>query len=338
MPSSAMSTSSSSSDASSSLSSTSQNLHPHRRPLTPGIYVPTLSFFHPSTEDLDLASTTTHITRLSSTGIAGIVTHGSNGEAVHLTASERNLITRATRSALDAAGRADLPIIVGCGAQCTRETVQLCRDAFLAGGDYALILPPSYYGSLLTSESVLLHFREVADASPVPVLIYNFPAVAGGLDLSSDQILSLAKHRNIVGVKLTCGNTGKLCRVAAGVEEGEREFVTMGGSADFILQTLVAGGRGVIAGLANLAPKACVRVMELYQRGKVGQAQELQAVVARGDWVAIKGGFVAVKSALNFFEGVGSGVPRRPCIGPDKEGLKELAEGFREVMDLEWSL
>ncbi len=301
--------------------------------LTPGVYVPTVAFFDHN-EDVDIISTEKHAARLAKTGIAGIVTQGSNGEAVHLDREERMRITKATRRALNSVGRDDMPIIVGCGAQSTRETVRLCEGASSSGGDYALVLPPSYYGSLITSDLLLAHFTAVADASPIPLLIYNFPAAAGGLDMSSDQILTLSKHRNIVGVKLTCGNTGKLCRVAAGTKD---EFLTTGGSADFILQTLIAGGDGVIAGLANLAPKSCVKVMDLYRKGELAAAQELQSIVARGDWVAIKGGFVAVKSALQLSEGYG-GAPRRPCLAPDKAGAAALSEQFREVMELERSL
>lgn len=305
---------------------------PARR-LIPGVYVPTVAFFDDN-EDIDIASTEKHAARLAKTGIAGIVTHGSNGEAVHLDREERIVITKATRRALDSVGRDDMPIIVGCGAQSTRETIRLCIDAANSGGEYALVLPPSYYGTLLNSDLLLSHFRAVADASPIPLLIYNFPAVAGGLDMTSDQIITLSQHPNILGVKLTCGNTGKLCRTAAGTKGG---FLTTGGSADFILQTLVAGGDGVIAGLANLAPKSCVRVVDLYRKGEVAQAQKLQAIVARGDWVAIKGGFVAVKSGLQLYEGY-SAVPRRPCVAPDKAGVSALSEQFREIMELERSL
>lgn len=307
----------------------------HVRRLRPGVYVPTVAFFKDN-EDVDIASTEKHAARLAQTGIAGIVTHGSNGEAVHLDAEERTAIIKATRRALYSIGHDDMPIIVGCGAQSTRETIRLCKDAFTAGGDYALVLPPSYYGSLLSSDLLLSHFRTVADASPVPLLIYNFPAVVGGLDMNSDQILALSKHPNIVGVKLTCGNTGKLCRIAAGAK-GKGTFLTFGGSADFILQTIIAGGDGVIAGLANVAPKSCVKVMDLYAAGKLAQAQELQSIVARGDWSAIKGGFVAVKSVLRMYEGYG-GVPRRPCTMPGKAEVAALADQFREIMELERSL
>jgi 4-hydroxy-2-oxoglutarate aldolase len=304
------------------------------RRLVPGIYVPTVAFFKSETDSVDVEAVERHAARLAKTGIAGLVTHGSNGEAVHLDHAERTVINSATRRALDAAGYAHLPVLVGCGAQSTRGTIQLCREAAQSGGSYALVLPPSYYSTLVTTDLLLDHFQEVADASPIPLLIYNFPGAASGLDINSDQILVLSQHPNIVGVKLTCGNTGKLARVAASAKS---DFLTMGGSADFLLQALVVGGHGVIAGLANLAPRACVRIMDLYLQGNMVEARKLQAVVARGDWTAIKGGFVAVKCALEMFYGYG-GAPRRPCAAPGKQARASTWQGFSELMELEESL
>ncbi|KAK8210241.1 hypothetical protein M8818_003729 [Zalaria obscura] len=301
--------------------------------LKPGIYVPTVAFFS-SDEEVDVETTKNHAIFLAQSGVTGLVTHGSNGEAVHLDHEERMLITKTTREALDSAGYANMPVIVGCGAHSTREVIKLCRDAAASGGDYALVLPPSYYGPLLNSELILNHFRNVADASPIPLMIYNYPGAVSGLDLNSDQILELAQHPKIVGVKLTCGNTGKLARIAAAAPPG---FLTTGGSADFILQTLVVGGHGVIAGLGNIAPKACIKTMQLYEQGAVKEAREMQAVVARGDWVAIKGGFVAVKVALEKYQGYG-GLPRLPTAMPVKSQRAEQEVGFAELMQLENSL
>ncbi|KAA8642299.1 hypothetical protein EYZ11_010371 [Aspergillus tanneri] len=305
-----------------------------RRPLMPGVYVPTVAFFTSPNEDVDVPTVEKHAAYLAQSGVAGLVVQGSNGEAVHLDREERNIITAATRRALDVHGAPSMPLIVGCGAPSTRETIQFCKDAAAAGGDYALILPPCYYKSLVSSEALCDHFGAVASASPIPVLIYNFPGASSGLDLSSDDILALSQHPNIVGVKLTCGNTGKLARIAA---EAKPEFLTFGGSADFTLQTLIAGGAGIIGGVANLIPRACVQVMELYQAGRVEEAQRVQAVVARADWHAIKGGFVAVKSALQSYRGYGE-LPRRPCVVPSAEERLALQDAFNEGMELERKL
>lgn len=312
-----------------------------RRPLIPGIYVPTPAFFNAS-EDLDLDTTTGHVVRLARAGVAGIATQGSNGEAVHLSHKERDLLTRASRKALDDAGYGDMPIIVGCGAASTRETIELCHEAHAAGGDYALVLPPAYYKGLFNQTSVIDFFRDVASASPIPILIYNFPGAASGLDLDSDTIIELAEHPNIVGCKLTCGNTGKLNRIAAAtraatVSEPGSGFMCFGGSADFTLQTLVGGGSGIIGGLANVAPKACIGLVELFEAGKLKEARKLQAVVARGDWAAIQGGVVGTKAALVSHFGYG-GYGRKPLPRPGKEETNKWRAAFNELVTVEKSL
>ncbi|KAL6794935.1 aldolase [Trichoderma sp. SZMC 28013] len=308
--------------------------HSSTVPLHPGLYVPTVAFFTPE-DTIDEGTTAAHAKRLVEAGVTGIVTHGSNGEAVHLDHAERQLVNRITRSTIDAAGRSDMPLIVGCGSQSTRETIQLCREAAASGGTHALVLPPAYYGSLLSTELIMGHFKEVADASPIPLLIYNFPGACSGLDLSSDTILALAEYPNIVGVKLTCGNTGKLARVVAGTRG--TTFRTFGGSADFAIQTLSVGGHGVIAGLANVAPKACAEVMRLWTEGKAEEATLLQGVVASGDWTAIKGGFVSVKAALKRYYSYG-GEPRKPCAYLEGKALEAQLQGFSELVEMERKL
>ncbi|KAI0864546.1 mitochondrial putative 4-hydroxy-2-oxoglutarate aldolase [Xylaria cubensis] len=318
------------------------------RPLKPGVYVPTLCFFDPETEDIDTESIARHTVRLAQAGVTGIATQGSNGEAVHLTHRERELVTTTTRSALDHAGFTNVPVIVGCGAQSVRETVELCCEAAEAGGDYALVLPPSYYATLFapSSETIIKYFTEVADASPIPIIIYNFPGAVNGMDLSSDIILSLSQHPRIVGVKLTCGNTGKLNRIAAAVRSSTTknthgsanpDFLVLAGSADFTIQSLIAGGHGILAGLANIAPKACIRTVELYREGKIAEAQRMQEVVSQGDWTAIRGGVVGVKSGLQSWLGYG-GFTRSPLPRPTGEQSKAWKEGYRDLMALEKTL
>ncbi|PKS06298.1 hypothetical protein jhhlp_007046 [Lomentospora prolificans] len=306
---------------------------PHLR-LPNGVYVPSLAFFNPNTEDVDSATLERHLIRLVNAGVAGIVVHGSNGEAVHLSHAERSAMIRVARDAiLHEGSEARIPLIAGCGAHSTREALQLCVDAAKAGASHALVLPPSYYNSLLSDDKVIQHFYDVADRSPIPLLVYNFPAAASGRDLSSDVILSIAKHPNVVGVKLTCGNTGKLARIAADAPDG---FFVSGGSADFILQGQVVGAHGTISGLANIAPRCCVRIMQLFEQGRLREARELQAVVAKADWVAIQTGFVGVKAAMVHFSQYG-GVPRKPCVEPTEEGMKHISSGFQEIVNLERS-
>lgn len=300
------------------------------RPLIPGIYTPVPTFFNTTTQNLDLPTLQSHILRLCASGITGIVTQGSNGEACHLSQNERRLVTATARATLDASAYSHIPLLVGCGAQSTQETIELCHDALISGGDYALILPPSYYKSLYTRNCIRDFFLKVADESPIPILIYNFPGAVSGLDLDSDIITELALHENIVGTKLTCGNTGKLARVKAATTG----FATMSGSCDFTLQSLVVGGDGVIGGFANIAPRSCVEIMRLFEAGKIVAARKMQAVVARGDWVCIKGGVVATKAGLMACFKYG-GYGRKPLPRPDAKMEEEVRKELEEVMLLE---
>jgi 4-hydroxy-2-oxoglutarate aldolase len=331
----------------SSYSSTSLDTEDHApHPLVPGVYVPTVCFFDPATEDLDTATIGSHAVRLAKAGVAGITTQGSNGEAVHLTHSERQTVTSTTRSALNAAGFPHLPVLVGCGAQSVRETIQYCREAYAAGGDYALVLPPSYYAPLFSpsAASVIEFFTTVADQSPIPLIIYNYPGAVSGMDLSSDLIIQLSTHSNIVGVKLTCGNTGKLNRIVAATKSAKPQssssqppFLVLGGSADFTLQALIGGGHGILAGLANIAPKSCIETIRLFKDSRLVEAQKMQEIVARGDWTAIQGGIISTKAGMENWLGYG-GYARSPLPRPTSEENAKWKEGFRELFALEKSL
>lgn len=317
------------------------NGHGPTRKLVPGINVPMIAFFDDN-EDVDLAATGKHAVRLAKAGMTSITCQGSNGEAVHLTAEERKQIISATRKALDDAGFTSVPVVAGCAAQSTRESISLCKDAKSAGADYALVLPPSYYKASYSRNDLLSYFKDLATGSPIPIVIYNYPGAVSGVDLDSDAIIELAKHPNIVGCKLTCGNTGKLNRIAHAVKAATPSgansgWMCMGGSADFTLQTLIAGGSGIITGLGNVAPKACVKVYDLYAQGKTEEAQKIQAVVARGDWGVIAGGVSGTKSAMMGHYGYG-GYSRRPLPRPTKEEDQRWKDMTAEVVQLENSL
>ena len=315
--------------------------------LPSGVYVPMLAFFT-SSDNIDVPTTQRHTARLLAAGVAGLVVHGSNGENVHMSRRERREVIEAVADAVrhETDSHTPVPIIAGCGAQSLRETVELCREAREAGASHALILPPGYYASILNKDAIVKYFHDVAAASPIPILIYNFPGAANGVDLDSDTLLRIAAHPRVVGVKLTCGNTGKLARMVAGapkVRGGREDFFVAGGSADFILQGLVVGAHGTISGFANLAPRACVRIGELFEQGRLKEARELQHEVARADWLAIRYGFVGVKAAMPYFHGDGEVScvePRLPFTKLDAEGeaVREIQHGMAGTLAIETGL
>ena len=312
-----------------------------RTPLRPGIYSPTMTFFDPETEEVDIPTVKKHAVRLAEAGLVGLVTMGSNGEAVHLSRSEKTAITRATREALDEAGYKNVPVIVGASEQGIRLTIDLCKESAAAGGEYVLLVPPSYYRYAMDEEAIYEYYTKVADESPLPVILYNYPGAVAGIDMDSDLIIKLAKHPNIVGTKFTCGNTGKLTRVAlatnAVTAKNSGKYMAFGGMADFTAQTAASGGSGIIAGGANVIPKTCVKVWNLWTEGKFEEAFELQKVLSKGDWVLTKAAIPGTKSAIQSYYGYG-GYPRRPLKRLSKEKADAVAEGIREVMEVEKSL
>ncbi|RPA90559.1 aldolase [Choiromyces venosus 120613-1] len=310
--------------------------------LRPGIYAPAMTFFDSETEDVDIPTVKSHAVRLAKAGLAGLITMGSNGEAVHLSRSEKQAITRATRDALDEAGYKDVSVMVGCSAQSVRGTIELCKEAAESGGDSVLLIPPSYYRYAMTEEAIYSYFTKVADASPVPLILYNYPGAVAGIDMDSDFILKLSAHPNIVGTKFTCGNTGKLARVALEMDaitatSKGSGYMAFAGMADFLLQGLLVGGSGVIAGGANVAPKACVKVFNLFAEGKIDEAIAAQKRLSKGDWVLTKAAIPGTKSAIQSYFGYG-GYPRQPLqrLSADKE--KEIAEKIKDLMEWENSL
>lgn len=312
------------------------------RPLPCGIYAPTMTFFDHETEDLDIPTIKKHAERLVRDGLVGLVTMGSNGEAVHCTREEKLAVTKASREALDAAGFTETPIIIGATEGSVRGTIELCKLAAENGADYALILPPSYYRAQVDEETVESYFKQVADASPIPLILYNYPGAVSGLDMDSDLLIRLGQHPNIVGTKFTCGNTGKLTRVALGTnaktpfQEGSG-YMAFGGMCDFTLQTLVSGGSGIIAGGANVMPKVCARVWNLYAEGKKEEAEALQKVLSKGDWPLTKAAIAGTKQAIQTYYGYG-GYPRRPLKRLDEAKLQAIQDGTKEVMEVEKSL
>lgn len=321
---------------------TSNGTSSARRPLPCGIYAPTMTFFDAETEELDIPTIKKHAERLVRDGLAGLVTMGSNGEAAHCTREEKVAVTQATREALDAAGFTSTPIIVGATEGSVKGTIELSKEVQKVGGDYVLLLPPSYFRAQMDEEAIELYFKAVADGSPLPIVLYNYPGAVAGIDMDSDLIIKLAEHPNIVGTKFTCGNTGKLTRVALATNaktpgsEGSG-YMAFGGMCDFTAQTLVSGGSGIIAGGANVMPKVCVRVWNLYAEGKTDEAIALQKVLARGDWFLTKAAIAGTKQAIQSYFGYG-GYPRRPLKRLDEARVKYIAEGIAEVMKVEKSL
>ncbi|KAI6013035.1 aldolase, partial [Pisolithus marmoratus] len=309
-------------------------------PPPPGIYAPTVLFFDED-EDFDVPAIKAHILRLAQAGVTGIVVQGSTGEAHHLSHEERKQAITLTRETLDENGYKNVVIIAGCGAPSARESKKLCADANEAGANFVIVLTPSVWAKRMSRDAILAFHRDlfindngnlkVADHSPLPYLIYNYPSVTAGINLESDVILELSDHPNIVGTKLSCGSIGKLHRLTSA--KPSSEFATLAGTSDVLLQGLLSGSAGVISALPNIVPKLHMVLYKLYQEGKIDQAMDLQAQLGQGEYAASKlGGISAIKTLVSQNFGYGKEYVRAPLRivtaeqlrGPYYDKLAEL--------------
>ncbi|CAG9946504.1 unnamed protein product [Clonostachys rosea f. rosea IK726] len=264
------------------------------KPFPHGIHVPSLTWFKATPEqEVDWDVQRKHLEFLVKSGLHGVVLAGTNGEAVTLTREEKTQLIQLTRKIAVESGRGDLPITLGCGGQCTRDVIAETRLAAEAGADFALVLAPSYFHFAMNQDAIVAFFQELADASPVPIVIYNFPGVAAGLDVNSESLETLGHHPNIVGVKLTCGGIAKVARIRATFEPSE--FSALAGQSDWLTPALSVGGTGVITGIANLFPKCCIEIFDLFVAGKTKEAEAAQLKLARMEWGFAKGGINGTK-------------------------------------------
>ncbi|EKM82617.1 hypothetical protein AGABI1DRAFT_111212 [Agaricus bisporus var. burnettii JB137-S8] len=316
---------------------------PAVRALKPGVYAPIPTFFLPHTEDLDLPSFEGHVARIARAGVTPVIA-GSMGEAIHLSHAERTTLIQAARKVLDGIGLVHMPIIAGSGGGSTRETLELTKEAAAAGADYVLVIASAYFAGALAGsrEALKSYWTEVSQKSPVPVMIYNYPGASGGIDLDSDLITDLAKDcPNICGVKLTCGNVGKLTRIADDIshpsfvdahprQNPNAPFLVLGGYADFLTPSLFANAHGAITGLANITPHAVAKLFQLSEAARkdpsqLPEAQRIQGILARADFTIAKTSIAGTKYLIEQLYGYG-GAPRKPLPPIPASAAKSLWE------------
>ena len=248
--------------------------------------------------------------------LAGYVIAGSNGEAPYLTDDERVRLFKTARAWIPG----DRLLIAGTGCESTQQTIALTRRAAGAGADTALVVTPHYYASKMGGDALVRHYQAVADASTIPILIYNVPKFTH-VNLEASAIARAAQHPNIVGIKDTGGDMAQLANT---VRLAGPDFQVLAGSAGFFFAALVLGAVGGILALANIAPLQAIEIYRLYQAGAWDEAAALQrkmipvnsAVTARFD-------IAGLKAALDMLDYYG---------GPVRPPLTDLSLGDREAV------
>lgn len=276
-----------------------------------GVFAPATTPFDSETGDVDVVAFRANARHWLSAPLAGLVLFGSTGEGPLLDDDERVHLLESVR---EIAG--DRLLLAGLNAESTRAAVRQARAA--SGADGVLVPPPSYYKPQMTPEALREHYLAVADASPVPVLLYQVPSQYSGVPLAAGLVGELSHHPNIAGIKDSSGDLKTLAGFTAACN---RSCSVLAGSGAVLFGALEAGAAGGILAVALLAPEACAEIYRLHAAGKLAEAGRLQeriAPVHRG----IVGGFgvAGVKAALELLGLHG---------GPLRPPLRELREKDR---------
>lgn len=282
-----------------------------------GIYTPIVTPFNEK-EEIDYAKMKHNLDKWGNTDLDGIVVLGSNGEFVYLSIEEKLELVKFVIENF----KYDKKIIVGTSCESTKETILLSNKAAELGADAVLVLPPHYFKGGMKDDVLYQYFADVADASSIPVMLYNMPGNTG-VNLSSSLVSKLSKHPNIVGIKDTSGNIVQLSEI---VRDTNDDFAVFAGNAGYLLPALAVGARGATLALANILPDECCKLVSLFKEGKMEEAKELQLRLLEPNFtVTGRFGVPALKYALDLL-GYKGGYPRKPLL-PLSEENKRIVEG-----------
>jgi len=247
-----------------------------------------------------------NIARYNRVPLAGYVAVGSTGESVLLTRSEVEQVFSAVREAA-APGRI---LIAGTGSESTPETISRSKAAANLGFDGVLVKTPSFYKSALNPDTLAEHYRRVADASKLPVILYSIPQLTG-VALEADLVARLADHPNIIGIKESSGNVQRVGEIIAAVPEG---FQVVVGSADTLYASLLLGAAGGVLALADCLPELCIELYRAVAADQTANARNLnRQILPASKKIVRQLGIAGLKWAMDY-RGYYGGPVRGPLL------------------------
>jgi 4-hydroxy-2-oxoglutarate aldolase len=267
---------------------------------------------------VSLADLKHNIHRYNGTDLAGYVVLGSTGESVLLRQAEMDGILVTVKESAES----EKKLIAGTGAESTAETIERTKRAAELGYHVALVKTPHYYKPAYKPDVLIAHYRKVADESPIPILLYSVPQFTG-IALESPEVVALAEHSNIIGIKESSGNVQRVGEMIAGAPPA---FQVLVGAAATIYPSLIVGARGCILALACALPEKCVALFELVRKGHHEKARELQAVLVRASKAIVsEAGIAGLKHVMDL-RGYRGGLPRLPLLPLQPEQKTRLSE------------
>jgi len=264
-----------------------------------------------------------NMARYNKVGLSGYLANGSTGESVMMDRAEFEKVLAAVRETA-ADGRI---LIAGTGVDSTVEAIARTEFAAKLGYDYALVLPPYFYKPMMKSDVLVEHYRRVADASRIPLLLYSVPQFTG-VAIEVDVAARLAEHPNIAGMKDSSGNVDRVGSILASVPAS---FQLVTGAATTVYPSMILGGKGAILALATFLPEICVALYTAVTAGDGAKALELQRrVIPASQRVVGARGISGVKYAMDC-RGYYGGPARRPLLPlqeTEKKDVESLLAAF----------
>lgn len=286
-----------------------------------GIFPPVTTPFDPATGDVAPQQFRENLTRLLAAGVDGVVVSGSTGEAPLLDPDEQQHLVGLARETIQNGKW----VIAGTGGESTRQTIAASKAAATAGANAVLVRPPSYFAAAVTPETLAAHYRAVADASPVPVIVYNIPKYTH-LALTPALLQQLTSHERIIGVKDSSGDPKNL----AAYRDAVPQWAVLVGGASLLLTALELGCQGGIIAVSCFAPELCVQLVREFEQGHRAAAGALQERITPLDKEIVgKLGPAGVKAAMDAVGLHGGPVrpPLTPLSAPDRERVSALVRG-----------
>jgi 4-hydroxy-2-oxoglutarate aldolase len=259
-----------------------------------------------------------NIQRYNATSLAGYAVQGSTGESVLLSRAEWDSVLVAAKEAASPQKK----LLAGTGVESTAETISRTKRAAELGYHAALVKTPYYYKPVYKPEVFIAHYRRVADASPIPVLLYSVPQFTG-ISLEAPEVAVLAEHPNIVGIKESSGHVQRVAEMIAATPDS---FQVLTGGAGVLLPSLTVGAKGAILALASALPEKCAELYELTRRGQLETARELQKTLLRASKLIVSElGIPGVKFVMDQ-RGYYGGLPRLPLLPLSDAAKKRVLE------------
>jgi 4-hydroxy-2-oxoglutarate aldolase len=280
-----------------------------------GLLLPITTPFR-SDETIDAQGLTSNIAKWNQLGVTGYVVLGSTGERVNLDEREYLEVIEAARNATPS----EINFIVGAGQQSTRSTIAEIERAAKAGAEAVLVITPNYYRSAISQEVLIAHYRTVADASSIPIILYSMPDLTG-IKIEPETAARLSEHKNIIGMKDSSNDIEKFRET---VRLTSPDFAMTIGNGTVFAEALQAGARGGILAVGCCAPQICLDIYRAVGAGEVDRANQLQeklTPLARA--VTKTYGIGGLKSALEI-AGYAGGEVRAPLRRPDAEAIAEI--------------